>query len=383
MDTAAMTTSQPTNSTARRRSILPATTVCALTATGVNLVLRGIGRAAGASFMVDPALGDPNVEVGGLKVVVTTLLPFAAGVLLLALVARRSSRWVAAGGVVGVAVAVASAAGPLAGGHDTTTGVLLATMHLTTGAAFVVAATKVRANRPRAAHRRDPLTEIRSGTRLRHPVDLRASPPAHARTEGVSTSCSRIAGGEPVPGIVRGQVKEGARMRQLGAAVGSATFFVVAPGVVAGVVHWLVTGWEVARPVPWSRVVLAAGGLLLITAGVVVLTDAFARFVREGRGTPAPVAPTEQLVVGGLYRYVRNPMYVAVVAIIVGQALVFGRPLLLSYAVAVWAAMAAFVHWYEEPILARKFGASYEAYRVAVPAWWPRRRSCTPDDGDA
>jgi protein-S-isoprenylcysteine O-methyltransferase Ste14 len=172
-------------------------------------------------------------------------------------------------------------------------------------------------------------------------------------------------------------------MRPLGAAVGSATFFVVAPGAVAGVVPWLVTGWEVARPVPWYRVVLAAGGLLLIAAGVVVLTHAFARFVREGRGTPAPVAPTEQLVVGGLYRYVRNPMYVAVVAIIVGQALVFGRPLLLAYAAAVWAAMAAFVRWYEEPILARQFGAGYDAYRGAVPGWWPRRRSWTPDDDGA
>ena len=171
-------------------------------------------------------------------------------------------------------------------------------------------------------------------------------------------------------------------MRRLGATMGSAMFFVVAPGVVAGVVPWLVTGWKVARPVPWYRAVLATGGLLLIVAGVVVLTDAFARFVREGRGTPAPLAPTEQLVVGGLYRYVRNPMYVAVVAIIVGQALVFGRPLLLAYAVAVWAAMAAFVRWYEEPILIRQFGAGYQGYREAVPAWWPRRRRCTHDEDD-
>lgn len=144
MDTAAMTTSAPTNTTARKRSVLRATTVCALAAIGVNLVLWGIGRAAGASFVVDPALGDPNVEVGGLKVVVTTLLPFAVGALLLALAARRSRRWVVGVGVVGAAFAVASAAGPLDGGHDTTTGVLLATMHLTTGAAFVVAATRVR-----------------------------------------------------------------------------------------------------------------------------------------------------------------------------------------------------------------------------------------------
>ena len=171
-------------------------------------------------------------------------------------------------------------------------------------------------------------------------------------------------------------------MRQRGAVVGSGIFFVLAPGVVAGIVPWLVTGWEVARPVTWYRVVLAAGGLLLITAGLAVLIHAFARFVREGRGTPAPVAPTAELVVGGLYRYVRNPMYVAVVAIIGGQALVFGRPLLLAYAAAVWTAMAAFVRWYEEPILARTFGTGYDAYRAAVPAWWPRRRR-TANDGDA
>ena len=144
METATMSTATATNTTARKRSVLRATTVCALAATGINLVLWGIGRAAGASFVVDPALGDPNVEVGALKVVVTTLLPFAVGVLLLALAARRSRRSVVGVGVVGAAFALVSAAGPLDGGHDTATRVLLATMHLTTGAAFVVAATRFR-----------------------------------------------------------------------------------------------------------------------------------------------------------------------------------------------------------------------------------------------
>ncbi len=93
MDTAAMTTPPPTNTTARERSVRRPATVCALAAIGVNLVPWGVGRAAGASFVVDPALGDPNVEVGGLRVVVTTLLPSAVGALLLALAARRSRRW--------------------------------------------------------------------------------------------------------------------------------------------------------------------------------------------------------------------------------------------------------------------------------------------------
>ena len=93
----------------------------------------------------------------------------------------------------------------------------------------------------------------------------------------------------------------------------------------------------------------------------------------EGLGTPAPVAPTERLVVGGLYRYVRNPMYLAVAATIVGQALLLGRPILLLYAGAFAVTVAAFVHWYEEPTLRRQFGDDYERYRHAVPAWWPRR----------
>ena len=99
-----------------------------------------------------------------------------------------------------------------------------------------------------------------------------------------------------------------------------------------------------------------------------------ARRVAEGRGTPAPVAPTERLVVGGLYRYVRNPMYLAVVAVIIGQGLALGQPVLLGYAAAVWLTVASFVRWYEEPTLARRFGAQYQAYRRAVPAWRPRVR---------
>jgi protein-S-isoprenylcysteine O-methyltransferase Ste14 len=113
-----------------------------------------------------------------------------------------------------------------------------------------------------------------------------------------------------------------------------------------------------------------------------VLTSAFLRFVREGAGTPAPVAPTERLVVGGLYRYVRNPMYLAVLAIIVGQGLAFANPRLLAYALAVWVAFAAFVKLYEEPTLKRRYGEQYEEYRRAVRAWWPRLRGWTPHDVD-
>ena len=98
----------------------------------------------------------------------------------------------------------------------------------------------------------------------------------------------------------------------------------------------------------------------------------FVRFVVEGRGTPAPVAPTDALVVGGLYRYVRNPMYLAVVAVILGQALILARPVLLVYAALVLATTATFVRVYEEPTLAERYGAEYDAYRAAVRGWWPR-----------
>ena len=162
-------------------------------------------------------------------------------------------------------------------------------------------------------------------------------------------------------------------MRKRVAAVGSVLFFAVAPGVVAGLVPWLLTDWRVRQPRPYW-VPLRVVGVVILVAGAAVLVHAFVRFVAEGAGTPAPVAPTERLVVGGLYRYIRNPMYVAVVAVIVGQALVLGRPVLLVYGAAVSAVFVAFVRFYETPILRRRFGTQYDAYRRAVPAWWPRLR---------
>ena len=153
-------------------------------------------------------------------------------------------------------------------------------------------------------------------------------------------------------------------------ALGSGLFLVVAPGVVAGLVPWWLTGWQAGSTWPPLQVL----GALLVAAGAVVLVDAFVRFVVEGIGTPAPVAPTQRLVVGGLYHYVRNPMYLAVGATIVGQALLLGRPILLLYAVAFAVVVFAFVRGYEEPTLARQFGSEYEDYRRAVPGWWPRLR---------
>jgi protein-S-isoprenylcysteine O-methyltransferase Ste14 len=150
-------------------------------------------------------------------------------------------------------------------------------------------------------------------------------------------------------------------------------FLVVAPGITAGLVPWALTGWEVQEPVPHWLPLRVVGGIL-IAAGVAVLLSAFWRFAVEGLGTPAPVAPPERLVVGGLYRFVRNPMYVAVEATILGQGLLLGQLILFAYAGVFALAVSAFVHFYEEPTLLRRFGAEYESYRRAVPAWWPRRR---------
>jgi protein-S-isoprenylcysteine O-methyltransferase Ste14 len=158
-------------------------------------------------------------------------------------------------------------------------------------------------------------------------------------------------------------------MRKITPIAGSAVFLVIAPGVVAGLVPWWLTGWRAGAAYPAAVQII---GAVLAAAGAVVLLSAFAQFALQGRGTPAPPMPTEQLVVQGLYRYVRNPMYIAVLAIIVGQALLLSRPVLLGYGGAVGAAFIAFVYGYEQPALARRYGAQYAAYRPAVPAWWPR-----------
>lgn len=159
-------------------------------------------------------------------------------------------------------------------------------------------------------------------------------------------------------------------MRRSHAALGSAVFLVAQPGLMAGLVPYWLTDWESSDP-PAAAVVL---GGLLVAAGTGVLLHAFGRFVVEGSGTPAPIAPTERLVVGGLYRHVRNPMYVAVIATIVGQALILGRPVLLTYAACFWLLVASFVRLHEEPTLRTRYGEEYETYRRAVRGWRPRLR---------
>jgi protein-S-isoprenylcysteine O-methyltransferase Ste14 len=138
----------------------------------------------------------------------------------------------------------------------------------------------------------------------------------------------------------------------------------------AGLIPWGLTSWDVHDA--WLPIRVA--GVALVVTGVGVLLHAFLRFVVEGIGTPAPVAPTQKLVVGGLYRYVRNPMYLAVTATIVGEGLALGQLVLLPYAAGFAVVVYGFVRFYEEPTLRLQFGEQYEEYRRAVPGWWPRRR---------
>lgn len=103
-----------------------------------------------------------------------------------------------------------------------------------------------------------------------------------------------------------------------------------------------------------------------------VLLEASARFAWQGLGTPAPIYPTERLVVSGAYRHVRNPMYLAVLAIILGQAAMFGSSALLAYGAAVAVAFHLFVVLYEEPTLRRSFPEDYRRYAAHVRRWLPR-----------
>lgn len=157
--------------------------------------------------------------------------------------------------------------------------------------------------------------------------------------------------------------------------VGTIIFLALAPGIVAGLIPWLITGWHV----PWSGgilwlVTIVAGACIL--SGLVVLADAFIRFARAD-GTPAPPIPTAHLVVIGPYRFVRNPMYLAVLAIILGQALLCASIATLVYAVVVLVAVALFVRFYEQPTLERTYGDEYRAYRRNVRGWMPRLRPWT------
>ena len=163
-------------------------------------------------------------------------------------------------------------------------------------------------------------------------------------------------------------------MRRLLAVLVSALFLVLAPGFVAVLVPWWISRWRVEASPAWWLPLRFAGALLSV-GGAAVLLNSFLRFALQGLGTPAPVFPTRHLVVSGPYRYVRNPMYVAVVAAILGQGLFFGNVRLLEYGALVWLGFHLFILIYEEPTLRATFGVEYKAFCADVPRWIPRLAS--------
>lgn len=160
-------------------------------------------------------------------------------------------------------------------------------------------------------------------------------------------------------------------MRKSTAVLGSALFFLIVPCTTVVLIPWWITGLRVLPPFFGIEAVRGLGAALVL-AGVPGLLDSFGRFALQGLGTPAPVAPPARLVVTGLYARVRNPMYVSVVAIVLGESLAMGDWRLSAYAVLFWLATHLYVVFHEEPVLKRTFGEAYGEYCAQVPRWLPR-----------
>ena len=151
------------------------------------------------------------------------------------------------------------------------------------------------------------------------------------------------------------------------AALKTLLFTVLVPGTVAGLVPYLLmrAGAGGAAPLGAARWL----GLVPILAGVVIYLRSAWDFVVAGHGTPAPIDPPQHLVARGFYRFSRNPMYVAVIAVLLGEAVALESAVLAAYALVVGGGFHLFVVFYEEPSLRRLFGGSYEDYCARVPRW--------------
>lgn len=159
-------------------------------------------------------------------------------------------------------------------------------------------------------------------------------------------------------------------MGSLWLAVRSVFWTIMLPGFITGYAPWRYLGLSRARPDLTDPLDLLA--LVIIAAGATLLAACIVEFARSGRGTLSPVDPPRELVVQGLYRWVRNPMYVGVMTILMGEALLLHSLTLLEYAAGVVVLFGAFVMLYEEPVLRRQFGASYDEYCARVGRWIPR-----------
>jgi Phospholipid methyltransferase len=142
------------------------------------------------------------------------------------------------------------------------------------------------------------------------------------------------------------------------------------PGLVAGYVPWRFFGLDRVRPDPRHPIDLCA--LLCVVVGVLLLGACIFEFARTGRGTLSPVDPPRHLVVRGLYRYVRNPMYLSVTLILLGEAAAARSAALAAYWAIWFLCVNVFVLGYEEPALREQFGTSYDEYTRRVGRWIPR-----------
>jgi protein-S-isoprenylcysteine O-methyltransferase Ste14 len=158
--------------------------------------------------------------------------------------------------------------------------------------------------------------------------------------------------------------------RRLGPILQTILFTIFVPGTVLGLVPWgLMGGFR--RPAGGALTVL---GIVIVLLGAAIYFRCAWEFAVRGLGTPAPIAPTKYLVTTALHQYVRNPMYIGVLLVLAGEAIVFRAVVLLQYWGFCFVAVYLFVLFYEEPTLRQQFGESYEEYRRAVPRWIPRFR---------
>lgn len=201
-------------------------------------------------------------------------------------------------------------------------------------------------------------------------------PDAQLAYDRLAEQRARAAAPAPVSPADAEAISAPVTMPRWAAALGTAVFALIVQGAGVVLLPYALTRWQPGAP-PWP-VMVRASGMVLIAAGGIVVAWAFGQFAAEGVGIPIPGEPNSQrLTVSGPYRYVRNPLYVASVVAISGQALLLSRPVLLIYAAAFLAITLFLVHWVEDPALARRFGQQFEDYRNQVPSWWPRlpRRS--------
>jgi protein-S-isoprenylcysteine O-methyltransferase Ste14 len=166
-------------------------------------------------------------------------------------------------------------------------------------------------------------------------------------------------------GVVSSPPMTRSRLRTITGSLGFV--FLGGPMIVAGIVPWLLTRWD-ADPQPLALEIL---GFVVLLAGGALVLETTARFALQGGGTPAPWAPPERFVERGSYRFVRSPMYLGVILLVLGQALLLGREILYAWAVVAWLIFELSLVTWEEPGLRRRFGASYDDYRRRVRRWLP------------